>query len=1360
MTGGLLLFSEYNCFFGRSQFVFALPDHRSEPFMLYVSSIITQDNQSKNVGRAAQHSNLNTPLANATQTTSKAKNQSVKSTLRGKFAPTTRANDCPVCGDISGKCRAKNDGGKEFVLCMTHADARKFESVGGWKCIKTADKSQWATFTIGEQVSQSTREERAQQRAQREAEAKAVYQSGLSAKERHQAHTALLAQLTLHPDDRANLIRRGLSESAIEGFRSIAPWQELSQGISDRTPGSNGQKLLSPYAGYLVPARDLGGNITGCQIRNRATSGDAPKYVWQSTTSRPVNLQNGELPLTFAGGKSNSKTVYFAEGILKPFVAAEKHGQSFIGAAGGNFASSPKQLTEWLARLNPSELILCPDAGAIANPSVMRSYTALYELLRQNGYQLKVLWYGQISKSFGDIDEISPEEFAAAEVIGFGEFIYKYSPKSAPGLKAPKTEQTKTSALEEIVLLSAKEEKELRWLKAMAEIAGLSKLSTSDSGQCAGHASPTREGINAAFTQSRLLPQNHTEGFYEPLSLAAEGERKLYVLDGQKGTRKTSVAAKSLVDAAKASGQTCLVITPTRLLAKDGSRVLRVVCHLENGAESAPHLITCPESIWKFTHQRWRVVILDEVNEDVRRSLDGSLGVNPVACQGAFKSILAGASTIAIANDQMYRVSVQAIARMANISPQETVTIQRKRPQDASKTIKLYLDMLSAKDEGEENPAPLADIRYVLIAEAAEAIEAGKIPAIPCGSQMQARDIDRAFRAYFKGKLDKDGRRYSGQIFDGKHTPTKVKSDFASDPDAWLEQYRPHWLIWTPCFNSGVSIESDYLTAQFEFTSVFEGSSAASQRGERVRSVLKPGGIDERHVFLSNRGLPAHPDPKIFTAKYWRDLTIATATKRATPIDRNYARAIGADKYLAKFADELLIGVDEKPELFEYWAIEAQELYFKREALEAEWRGNGWKVEQAAVNPEAAAKWKALIKAARQGVIESQSRSLAKAKGVAAESKDIGPIAAVKAHKFYLQEQLGEDFERLSSSRWLEAWAIAPDNSGGIKSQRINALLKINLEAPELWDCILKLDTLRTVASATQRENLPSLMIPAKEIAIAKLLINCPGVAEVVRGSLEVWDNTLDIVKNAAKYLRELADELATLSRHNQRILGLQFTSATPVIKCFHKALSMAGVEAASESRGGKLRRYRLKTSEDCDRKIEEKQIAGKEPTPAEYRDLMRTATKGELRQRLQIKLQETIGRAIAPWQEIQREIAQMCGGESPSLLSESAIAAIEQATGQTFKQAGEQFLAPLPTPQEFTKPPALAITPGTTPGAAADWVAFERGLLEAKTFTGLLAAKDSKPLEFRREVMATWQEDGRYEWLDAQARWLERTAP
>jgi len=1144
----------------------------------------------------------------------------------------SKKNPCPVCTGTNAACKSR----EAFVLCMNEAGSKKFEIVSGWKNIGKSDE--WAIFVPADQQGRDPIQ--AKQQSQAKADRAALLKAGLSPAERHTAHTQLLAQLSLHDADRADLKRRGLSAETIESFRSVEPGQTLDLPINSKTPGVGfgGRKLLTRTAGYLVPARDLEGQITGFQIRNRA--GDGPKYPWLSASDvTPVNLKNGEMPLTFASGGDGS-AAYLAEGTLKPMVAAEKLGINLIGASGGMFASSPEQLSQWIEKLNPSELTYCPDGGDLLKPQVMARLERQFEFFAELGLNVKILWWNQATKASSDIDELSREQFEQADLISWGEFaalVPEDKEKPADKPKQP----------------TEKEEKRQSWLKAMAKVASLP--STQE---------PTRESVNKAFMAKQLLPAHHTEGTYQALALAPANERRLYVLDGQKGTRKTSVASKSLMDAAKLMGLTCLVIVPSRLLSRDAARVLEAHCHLDSGAESAQYLTTCPESLYKFARQQWDVVIIDECNEDVLRTFDGSLGVNPDLCQRVLEEILKTASTIAIANDQMYRPSVQAVQRLSGILPQEIITVQRKRPQ-SEMTINLYLDMVGGDDSENENddemPAP-NDAFYGWLARLVETIEAGGKAAIPCGSQSRARTIDRVLRAHFKGQGIK------GQVLDGVATPTKVKSEFASDPDQWLARVQPRWVIWTPCFNSGVSIESGYFTAQFEAISVFEGANAASQRGERVRAVLGGGRITERHVFISNRGLSAMPDPAIITAGYWRKLAENLASAKAEPSDMALAKSIGAEKFLSHHKDELIEKLNKKPELFEYWAIQARELFFKLETLQAEWLGNRWQIEEGQFTTADAKRWKAAVDDAKQSIVESKSRALGKAKAIQGEGQDLSPYAAVRAKKHYLGEQLSHEYERLKDAKFLEAWEVAPDDSGGIKAQRVNALVRMSAENPELWATILKVDTLRTIAAGTEIESLPALPIPAKEIATAKLLIACPGLVDVALGTLEAWDKTSQIIKDAAAYLIANAERLATLSKHSQRILGLQFTASTPIIKAFHKALQMAGLTAHAAGRTNKLWRYRLQTAGDCQQKIDNKEGKGKVATYKDKRNLFRAETLIELQQQLSQRLTEVIDVASHEWQAIANELAAMGGAEAPQLAA-PAIPNDAKAIGEPLEE-------------------------------------------------------------------------------------------
>ncbi len=137
-----------------------------------------------------------------------------------KFTSTRRGNPCPICEDTSGKCREHRDG--EIFLCMTYADARLGEIQSGYKCLKEAKSGNWASFKLDNTQDWSDQqrldwqvrnEQRRLAQAKEDGERR---RRSLSAVERDKQYQELLGSLTLHSDDRADLVRRGFTHEQIE----------------------------------------------------------------------------------------------------------------------------------------------------------------------------------------------------------------------------------------------------------------------------------------------------------------------------------------------------------------------------------------------------------------------------------------------------------------------------------------------------------------------------------------------------------------------------------------------------------------------------------------------------------------------------------------------------------------------------------------------------------------------------------------------------------------------------------------------------------------------------------------------------------------------------------------------------------------------------------------------------------------------------------------------------------------------------------------------------------------------------------------------------------------------------------------
>jgi len=261
---------------------------------------------------------------------------------------------------------------------------------------------------------QQIKEKRSLAEAQRRADS-------LSPVARDQHYRHLLNQLSLHPADRQDLERRGFTAAQIQasGFKSVVQWQPLASDLPHTLPGVSlaGRSLNVPGAGYLCPLQDAAGLIVGLQLRLR-DSAEGGRYRWltSATKKRPhgptPHLPNGELPLAVHRPDAVQRpAIALVKGTgAKPFLLAQRQGQITIGAAGGQFASSPQTLQATLtgltAALGTHVIEFYPDAGASGNHHVMRQYRATWKSLRQWGYTVQVAWWGQETKAAPDIDEL------------------------------------------------------------------------------------------------------------------------------------------------------------------------------------------------------------------------------------------------------------------------------------------------------------------------------------------------------------------------------------------------------------------------------------------------------------------------------------------------------------------------------------------------------------------------------------------------------------------------------------------------------------------------------------------------------------------------------------------------------------------------------------------------------------------------------------------------------------------------------------------------------------------------------------------------------------------------------------------
>jgi hypothetical protein len=347
-------------------------------------------------------------------------------------------NTCPVCSSHTGKCSwqpyklpAKKDGSIALdttkTLCMTGAggygnpDFHYFGDTrdGQWGVyIPLVDWSEYVESNT--QVTPEERERWVLKQQEKQAALLAAENQrraeSLPALERDIAARAILAQLSLNEIDRKDLIRRGFTQQQIReiGFKSVEKWQRLTEPVNNRFPGVNiqGNRLSNgSIAGILIPLYTVTGQIVAFQIRNREQS--QSRYRWLSSVwekgrdnGASPSLPNGENPLTFSypqllGVEPVLNSIGFAEGTgAKPNLTATRMGQQVIGAAGGQWLSSPELLKDGLSRWRADVIDLYLDGEDPHKPQVIRRWINLYHQLLEWGYKPRFMYSGR------DIDEL------------------------------------------------------------------------------------------------------------------------------------------------------------------------------------------------------------------------------------------------------------------------------------------------------------------------------------------------------------------------------------------------------------------------------------------------------------------------------------------------------------------------------------------------------------------------------------------------------------------------------------------------------------------------------------------------------------------------------------------------------------------------------------------------------------------------------------------------------------------------------------------------------------------------------------------------------------------------------------------
>ncbi len=335
-------------------------------------------------------------------------------------------HDCPVCLGARGKdkdchsvkqhngvdlfyCRAKNIPALGFVQIGegTHGFPRFIRS----EDYKGGKKHQ--TDSVDDLLYRQRREKEQQEK----------FDGRMSIPECDKSYRELFNQLTLEEPERQEIIRRGYNPDDFIGvFRTLKEGINLENPIDPRTPGLTDGRYINVFEpkkdskrpffeGLVIATFNEDGLMTHPQVRPRKVT-TSFKYGWTKTNdiiSCHLKEYNA-LPLTVARGGSET---HLSEGTGKPQFSKVRHGHTYIGSSGGDFAGS-RQLIKILEKIHPDKskpVFYDVDIDSLTNEQTFNKIVKTAIWLGLHGYTMLIGDWGQLDKKKGhplavEIDEI------------------------------------------------------------------------------------------------------------------------------------------------------------------------------------------------------------------------------------------------------------------------------------------------------------------------------------------------------------------------------------------------------------------------------------------------------------------------------------------------------------------------------------------------------------------------------------------------------------------------------------------------------------------------------------------------------------------------------------------------------------------------------------------------------------------------------------------------------------------------------------------------------------------------------------------------------------------------------------------
>lgn len=243
----------------------------------------------------------------------------------------------------------------------------------------------------------------------------------------NKTYSAFLDELILSDAHKQNLLDRGLSEEAIVlgDYRTMPTLSTepichklMSAGVRlEGVPGfykKDNQWQFVQYfgkkgSGFLIPFKDVYGNIQGLQLRMDAATikkgnetVELPRYLTISSAERDYGTKGTTKPHVNFGTRATNKII-LTEGPLKANIISFYTGMPSIAVLGVNSLKHLPQPLNYLRRQGFNKVCIAYDMDVWQNDNVLAAYEKLKSLLHSMAFRYSTcVWDIQKGKGLDD----------------------------------------------------------------------------------------------------------------------------------------------------------------------------------------------------------------------------------------------------------------------------------------------------------------------------------------------------------------------------------------------------------------------------------------------------------------------------------------------------------------------------------------------------------------------------------------------------------------------------------------------------------------------------------------------------------------------------------------------------------------------------------------------------------------------------------------------------------------------------------------------------------------------------------------------------------------------------------------------